>query len=366
MFNNRFQAPPEFASGALQRVNWVDHAKAIGITLVVFGHVLHGVEKSDLPRDASLYALTESIVYSFHMPLFFMLAGLFLCASLFKRSFRSFLATKLDTIAYPYFFWSIIQGATILILGGVLQRDFGLAQLVSLLWAPVDQFWFLHALFIHFFVLAILLTLLGQRVGLTAGIALGLILYLLHPWLLFLTGPDLTGDRQLLRVTDNFIYLVVGAALGRYSEALGHQRAWLGSSTSATLALIVFALTQYIFHFVLSGHFNNKDFSALAVALVSITCVCVFALYLARLPLSGWARVGYYSMAIYLLHVFALTAARIGLIKLGIEDTSLHLLLGTLIGVVAPLAVAVLVDRHKVPFVFSAPLARWLRMAPPV
>src|SRR5690606_15822455 len=68
-----------------ERNAWVDYAKAIGIILVVYGHVARGVFNAGLPMEESSYLLVDSIIYSFHMPLFFFLSGLFFYDSLMKR-----------------------------------------------------------------------------------------------------------------------------------------------------------------------------------------------------------------------------------------------------------------------------------------
>ena len=60
-----------------ERNVWVDYAKAIGIILVVYGHVARGVFNAGLPMDEARFVLVDSIIYSFHMPLFFFLSGLF-------------------------------------------------------------------------------------------------------------------------------------------------------------------------------------------------------------------------------------------------------------------------------------------------
>ena len=60
-----------------ERNAWVDYAKAIGIILVVYGHVARGVFNAGLPMDEDNYLLIDSIIYSFHMPLFFFLSGLY-------------------------------------------------------------------------------------------------------------------------------------------------------------------------------------------------------------------------------------------------------------------------------------------------
>lgn len=49
----------------MSRIKWIDNARAIGILLVVLGHSL-------IPASIQTY------IYSFHMPLFFFLSGLFL------------------------------------------------------------------------------------------------------------------------------------------------------------------------------------------------------------------------------------------------------------------------------------------------
>jgi len=97
---------------AQARDAWVDYAKAIGILLVVYGHVARGVHNAGIPMDAALYELVDSIIYSFHMPLFFFLSGLFFLHSLERRGPGALTANKIDTIVYPYVLWSLIQGLT--------------------------------------------------------------------------------------------------------------------------------------------------------------------------------------------------------------------------------------------------------------
>jgi fucose 4-O-acetylase-like acetyltransferase len=74
-----------------QRNQTIDVAKGIGILLVVFGHswiVLH--EKGELSK----------IIFSFHMPLFFFLSGVFLNTN---KTLISFTKSKISSLLKPYF-----------------------------------------------------------------------------------------------------------------------------------------------------------------------------------------------------------------------------------------------------------------------
>lgn len=51
-----------------ERVIWVDLVKAIAMFLVVFGHL----------NTVADFGFPEQVVYTFHMPLFFIVAGMFL------------------------------------------------------------------------------------------------------------------------------------------------------------------------------------------------------------------------------------------------------------------------------------------------
>ncbi|MDP3608135.1 MAG: acyltransferase family protein [Methylophilus sp.] len=125
----------------------VDSAKGIGIILVVLGHVPY-FEKSELAE----------VIYSFHMPLFFLLSGIYLNSN---SSFFNFLSKKLDQLIKPYF---MMVGAIVIF--HTLQSFFGffpvekLPQLIvgklyavgeTISWLgddPFVQLWFLPTLFL--------------------------------------------------------------------------------------------------------------------------------------------------------------------------------------------------------------------------
>ena len=59
----------------------------------------------------------NNAIYSFHMPAFFFVSGIFLRPGLKKHGAKQFTVTRLRTIIYPYILWAFIYGAAMLTLG---------------------------------------------------------------------------------------------------------------------------------------------------------------------------------------------------------------------------------------------------------
>ncbi len=79
--------------GKETRIDYIDYAKAIGIILVVIGHI----NEYNSPCKAWLYA--------FHMPLFFILSGMFLKPS---NDFRAFIDKRVRRLIVPFLIWGLI------------------------------------------------------------------------------------------------------------------------------------------------------------------------------------------------------------------------------------------------------------------
>jgi acyltransferase len=80
-----------------KRMDYIDVAKGIGILLVVIGHL----------RDTQLCNLAKTIIFSFHMPLFFMIAGFNFNFNKYTNSFTAFVKHKFVRLLIPYFIINI-------------------------------------------------------------------------------------------------------------------------------------------------------------------------------------------------------------------------------------------------------------------
>ena len=126
---------------ASKREHEMDILKGIGIFLVVLGHV----NCNDNP-------LTDWI-YSFHMPMFFMISGLYLDESWNSAgSLGKFAGKKIRSLMYPYLTFSVLallwQLVLYLILGGNYLRSFYEALVKSSEFFGYGALWFLPTLFV--------------------------------------------------------------------------------------------------------------------------------------------------------------------------------------------------------------------------
>lgn len=120
-----------------ERIHWIDISKGIAIICVFLGHTISS------PSELSYF------VYSFHMPLFFLLSGY--CFSV-KRKFGDFILTKLKTIILPIFSLGLTGAVFVAAFSQILKHE-----IIDWKWVFLNPFvqykehsllWYLAALFV--------------------------------------------------------------------------------------------------------------------------------------------------------------------------------------------------------------------------
>lgn len=323
-----------------------DYAKGIGIILVVYGHVARGVFNAGLPIDKDTYSLVDSVIYSFHMPLFFFISGCFFLKSLEKRGALNLARSKVGTILYPYAVWSLLQGLVEFTLASHTNGDVTMGQIFSLLWQPRAHFWFLYVLFGVFLLAALLYR---RTTPPWTSMVLGLAVAL------YLTGWS-PADIYLLNALPHwFVFFALGV-----SATFLPVRIDLPVNTLLPLALAGFVISQWLFHDGLgltAG--NGSPAYTLTLALAGIAFVFVLGQSVANWNWTWLSYLGRHSLEIYLIHILAGSGARIGLQKiLGITDAGVHLVVGTLFGIGVPLLVVLAIRCWSMGWLFSAPRIR--------
>jgi fucose 4-O-acetylase-like acetyltransferase len=337
--------------GALEkRIAWVDYAKGIGILLVVYGHLLSSAYHAGLQIPEHFFALSDSIVYSFHMPLFFFLAGLFVGSSYRKRGGRDYLLDKLARIAYPYFVWSILQVSVEVLFSSQTQKDATLADILAIPYRPWGQFWFIYALFLMHLVYALL-----NRFGKVTMPTM----FLLSFGLFFF--PIQADYAALTGFSTQFLFFVTGIFLGKYllDRDLPVLPLW------AILLLFAFltGAGYYTFEYLLPPtRLTNGSHPVyfLFFSILGIMACLSLASYLSRKNiLQPFKTLGNYSMQIYLAHMLAGVGARVILVYVfHLQNWILHIVLGVTVALTAPILLQRISDKLNFPYLFGNPKFR--------
>lgn len=99
---------------AKSRLGSIDSARFFGIVLVFFGHLIEQVMYLENASAAAQYKW----IYSFHMPLFFLLAGVVFSDSKVQAGLGAFLKRRWTSRLVPYFFFSALVAVLSLFIPG--------------------------------------------------------------------------------------------------------------------------------------------------------------------------------------------------------------------------------------------------------
>jgi uncharacterized membrane protein YcfT len=333
---------PEPSLGARLRVDWVDYAKGLCIILVVMMHSTLGVERA-MGEESWLHGF---IVWArpFRMPDFFLISGLFL-SRVVDRPWRDYLDRKVLHFAYFFVLWTLIQGATKLLIAG---DDAG-AILRELALSPIEPFgtlWFIYLLPIFFVVTK--LTRPAPPPLVLAGAAL------LH------MASIQTGWTVIDDFAGRFVYFFAGYALApRIFDFAALVRR---NSARAVPALLLWGLANAL---CVSRGWSTRPGLSLLLGFAGAAAVVALSALLAKTGgLRALPALGRQSLAIYLAFFLPMAATRILLVGTGfLSDPGAIALLVTVAAVTVPTFVKHTCHGTMFEFLFERPPPFRLRPA---
>jgi len=296
------------------RLAWIDYARAIAIFLVLYRHIFVGIKRSGIDISHYLYLEHANIIfYSFRMPLFFIVSGVFVSASLGKRGLLKFIDNKWQLLLYPYLVWATIQVTLQLIFSKYVNADRDYRDYLYIFYVPreLDQFWYLYALFNTSVLYAIMLV--KAKFGKWHHLTLGLVLYI---------GSSLLARYRInlgfvYDILHYYLFIAIGDSVSSY--VLNKKNEPFFSSFKLFFILIPFFIVgQWYF---LRANLDHQSYSYvedyqpmlfLAIALNGCCLMANFSFMLQRYTNLVYVRMlGFYSLYIYLMHVVASSAIRI-------------------------------------------------------
>jgi fucose 4-O-acetylase-like acetyltransferase len=321
---------------------------------IVLGHVNRGLAGSDVVDPSqSWYVAMDSTFYLFHLSCFALLSGCVVSQGALRLGEVGYTRSRLATFLYLYVLWSLLTGATRVLAGDSTNTPVEVSDVLRL-WRPDSPLWFFGWLCVMtLFAVLFAPWRGGARVmwAIVSAAPLGLASWGWDGSYFGFTGLGLASF---------FILGVVGGT--RHVGRLRTQRAFV-LSVIALVAVAVFVLIQD-WGAPVEPTINDPDRTAASVLSgVAASCfgtlaVLAIAALSSRLPqrAAQWAGTpGQNSLAIFLAHTTAAAGVRTLLVRAGVDDVVVHMVTGTVAGVVAPLMLLSITRRIGFPYLFGAP-----------
>jgi fucose 4-O-acetylase-like acetyltransferase len=340
-----------------KRLNWVDYLRGIVVILVVYHHARVGIERSGVEVPEIL--VTANIVfYSFRIPLFFFVSGIFFAVTLRKLSTKKFITIKFENLLYPYLIWSFIQITAQIILSNYTNSDRTISHYLYIFYQPrmLDQFYYLPALFNVTMVCLIIKKYIKPN-AITHLLIAGVFYMVAHQF----ERISIIADWMIF-----YMFFAIGDVLSNYFFKPNFQNT-LSKLGSFLIALPIFAAVQFVYLKMDIGQsvISNADGSLapqlspvelffdklifLGIVLVGCFTVMTLAFQLQKWKIFSYLRViGYHSLHIYVMHVLIIGFVRVVMKNVFNIYDPVALLIGCIIvGVIAPIIFYNLVVRTK-------------------
>lgn len=287
--------------GTQNRIEWMDRAKGVGICLVVMAHTAISV---------------RSLIYLFHMPLFFLLSGFLFNESRIKN-YRLFVVDRACRIMVPYVLFFLISvplsriGSGLSLSSGDVFKAFFIPKVASP--HPNPTLWFFSALFwVNLLYAGILyarnLAVRRLKIGNRAGASLALLL----STAITCIGCVFQGDESLPLSFVRSLYYVLFFAVGHWLRLYGLDLKVrvpslavdvVGVCCCASLGLLV-VNPDAVGPIVGMNNSFLRHVTGICVAMALSWAVVWLCMKMAFAPCLSW--LGTNSMIIFPLHIFTL------------------------------------------------------------
>ncbi|MBS1738504.1 MAG: acyltransferase [Bacteroidetes bacterium] len=342
-----------------KRQSWVDYARGIAIILVLYRHVFEGIKNSGLPVEKYLYLEHSNIIFfSFRMPLFFIVSGIFVAASFSKRGMEQFIKTKMKTILYPYFAWGCLQITLQIIFSKYVNNPPDATSYLYLLYLPreIEQFWYLYALFN----VTVLYVILKYKVGLNSWqhIVLGLVMFYISAWCYqrnIIIG--FLGD-----ILHYYVFIAFGDIINKFMKKPETIK-WFQSWKLFFILLIPFIVTQSYFLYANMQFPNSKyqhveyfqPFLFLPISMTGCAFIISISFLFQRYGKANWLRVlGKHSLYIYVAHVLVFASVRVFMIRvLHITNIPVLMFICIFLGLLVPVLMYKLSVKLNMQWIFT-------------
>ena len=311
------------------REKWVDDVKVIACILVALGHFFMSMVQAGILPDSNLHEWFITTIYYFHVPLFFICSGYlyqkFSKVNSVGRWCRN-VVKKGVALGVPYVFFSTATWILKKVFSSSVNNQIGGLEDI-LLFHPASPYWYLYALFFIF-----LLTPTFKSVKMAVG---GLIVAMAMKTIALSGGGY--GVYAVSTVLSNEIWFVFGMSICTFNVQLEGRKA------QGMICGLLFAILSIVIY-VAEIHSGVVSFTMGLLA-------CVAVILMVAGAEEGFGRgvdfLAKYTMPIFLMHTLFAAPTRAVLLKIGVQNAMIHIVLGLAISFVGPIIAACVMKKTK-------------------
>lgn len=328
----------------------VDALKGYACILVAFGHVIMGVRKCGIEIPYGAQNL-EEFIWTFHVALFMLLSGYVYHVTgewKSKGNRISFIKHKFLNLAIPYFVFSSVYICINSFIGGSnVNSEMSIGDILWLWKTPIAQYWFLYDLFFLFVAYTILSKWLKN--------------WQITAMLTFIYIITATFDISVPMPFSAMIRMALPFGIGASLDKL-----YVDKETKIRKCLYV------IIHIVIVEvflYYSLEQYKIVDLAVSILGCVASIAIISSLVKCERINKillwVCKYSFGIYLLHTIFTAGIRVVLLKVGIDNYYLHVLVGSICGIMCPVIGELICKKIDVFYFFFYPgkiLKKWKKV----
>ena len=300
------------------RIEWIDALKGFAIFSVVLGHcVTDSMSSNTFPEYAATLKIIYDFIYSFHMPLFFIISGFVFYIS---KSYKRFKIKVID-FTIVYILWSSFMWASKYVMAKDVNNPVTLVDLFSIVYKPIMIYWYLYVLIFMYLVVSLLKIerVSGKVLLFSAIIAIGVKFLHLE-----------------IGIVNQFLYHIYFFLAGGYCFSSG----LLTKIRKREFLLSIFVLLANIFLYLFASPVPETVVIIKGFIIANVASLACFFAISNMKPMSVLVLMGANTLQIYVMHCFFTGGLRVVFKHLACSNIYLYFLLGTLMGIVIPILTA--------------------------
>lgn len=240
-----------------ERIDYIDYLKAICGILVVIGHAFSYLEQYYSVSFSKAMQIIQMLIYSVHVPLFFIIAGYF-CS---RQPVKQFILNKFQRIVIPFLAFATLKLVYTYLISNRFSHATDLINQLFDAYVIGRLYWFSYCIFNMFLIIALLWkdpspprkSVLLCAILIITNTVISLLRIDLFPNKITISTQEIINPfYQLKQLLLFFPYMLLGYILHFYQGILDYLRK--KKTLFAILALVLIAITLLMISIVFQGN----------------------------------------------------------------------------------------------------------------